>query len=334
MTNARLFAAVELVWLAFLFWLAVWGPAWGGVRAWHIAASLLFFATIVVSLIWRRPGWKESGFRLDNVLPALQYTGLAAAAVLLLLWLAAGVLPPAPWTAPGRLLQSVAFGMVQQALMLGYCFHRWQTLVKNSAAAAVANSLCFALLHLPDLAFAGVVFAGEMLLTGLFLRARNVLVTGMAHGVAALALVPFLLDANVMKISRIGPPGLSAIGAAIDAASPRAAAIAICSKVIAPNQFGGVPEKSIERILRGRTGADEIRPALLFFLGQDHTALCVITEREFYRYLAPAERQALWIIAERFIWRNAANTPALFAPDPFLGIFRDRVLLVANRPFR
>jgi membrane protease YdiL (CAAX protease family) len=327
MTRAKVFATAELAWLGMLFWIAIWAPAWTGVRGWSIAAFLLFFATIAVSLAYRRPPLKESGLRLDNILPAIKHTAILAGAAVICLWLGTGVLPPSPWTSPARLLQYIGFGVFQQTLMLGYFFQRWQILLPLPAA-AVANALCFALLHLPDVVLAGIAGAGEVIFTWLFLRARNVVVLGIAHGVLSLVVLPFLLDASVMQTPRIGPAPLRAIVTA----GPRTEAVAICSKVIAPDQLGALPGRGIERILRGQSDDAAIRRSLAAFLRQDRTVLCIITEREFHRYLEPAQRAALFVVAERFIWRSPRNTPTLFEADPILGVFRDRVLLVANRP--
>jgi hypothetical protein len=333
MKSERIFAFMEISWLSFLFWLALWGLPATGVGSWNIAASLLFFCTIALSAAWRKPGLKTSGFRTDNLLPALKNIGSLSACVVIFIVLTSDRVGfDFLWTSPARLLQHIGFGIFQQCLMLGYLFHRWTALLRSSLAAAVANSIWFAWIHLPDVALAGVAGAGELCFTWLFLQARNVMVIGTAHGVLSLALLPLMLDSEIMKTSRIGPPELAAFADKVGLVTGDDLRVAVCSKVIVPSQLGQPLSARAVRIMRGKRSDAAIGKLMSEFLSQEATAVCITTEREFYRYLDSVTRERLHIIAQRYMWRNAKNSPHFYERDPVLGIFRDRALLVSNRP--
>jgi hypothetical protein len=327
----RFFSGVEILFLSATFCLALWGPVYDGVTVWTIGASGLFFTTIVCSAIARRRSFGSSGFRYDNFWPAViqvSFHGGWLGIVIIITGNCTGMTSESLSIAKG--LSTIGFGIFQQSLFLGHFFHLWNDWIRNKTAAAIANSLCFGLAHLPDLGLAGFAFLGELYFSWLFCRVPNVWALGLAHGVMALFVIPLLLQAGIVRNTRIGPPALAAFAARIsDADASGADRIGLCSKAIAMDQLGG--SRVLHRVLRGKNTEQEIRESLQLFLTKEGHGLCVITEREFYRYLEASTREKLFIIEDRFIWRNARYSSADFDRGAILGVFRDRALLVSNR---
>ena len=333
MIGCRMLAAAEIGCLAGSFWFAVWGADIDdGVSVWNILASAIFFSTIAVSTYLRKPGLRESGFRFDNFKPAIMRASLIVMVVALgLVFLAQVLAVVLSLPSIGAVLGSLTFGIVQQALFLGYLFHRWNVLLRSAAKAALANSLLFGILHVPDIALVMVATGGELLLSWLFMRERNVWAAGFVHGALALVLLPFLLNAGIMQTPRIGPPALASFAEVINRLKAEFDRIGLCSKVIGSDQLGPAPGFTLQRVLRGANSDRDKREKLAGFFGRDGSALCITTEREFYANLDPTERARLVIVARRYIWRNWKNQPHFFEPDPVLGLFRDLTFLIANR---
>jgi len=333
MKNERLFAVLELCVLSLLFWATVWGPAISGVKFWNIAAGFLFFMTVVVSAILRRPGLRESGFRLDNLASAVVQIGLVTTFVVIVINFAANLMNYSFfWPSISRASYYLWFGVFQQCLILGYFFHRWAALLPSLIAAAAANSLWFGLVHFPDAALVTIAGFGEFCFNWLFIRVRNVIVIGFAHGILSLVMLPLLLNAGAMKTPRIGPAALEPFARTINRAPASADRLGICSRVVARDQLGQVLDLGVERVLVGKSDDKSIRESLIHFLTGSGKVFCIITEREFHRYIEPTVQKKLFIVDDRYIWRNPKNFPHLYDRDPILGIFRDRVFLVSNKP--
>jgi hypothetical protein len=328
MKNERLFAALELCLLSLLFWATVWGPAISGVKFWNIAAGFLFFMTVVVSAILRKPGLKESGFRVDNLASAVVQIGLVTAFVVIVINFVANLMSYSFfWPSISRSSYYLWFGVFQQCLILGYFFHRWAALLPSLIAAAAANSLWFGLAHFPDAALVTIAGFGEFCFNWLFIRVHNVIVIGFAHGI-----LPLLLNAGAMKTPRIGPAALEPFARTINRDPASADRLGICSRVLARDQLGQGLDLGVERVFLGKSDDQSIRKSLIQFLSGSGKAFCLITEREFHRYIEPTVQKRLFIVDDRYIWRNPKNFPHLYDRDPILGLFRDRVMLVSNQP--
>ncbi len=335
MKSERIWTIFELVLLSFLFIVVIWGTSYRGVTAWNVAAAIAFFMTIGVSAYLRRPGWKSSGFRVDNLGPALRQMGLVTLTAMLVIAIAYGISGvPLPTIPSGRLFDRLLFGVFQQALILGYLLRLWQAILPNVFLAACANAFWFGLVHLPDVTLVYLAGVGEMFFSWLFFRARNVFVIGLVHGVLSLGILPLLSNSGAMFSGRIGPPELAQIARTMATRSGNADRFAICSLVLAPTQFGPGFNRKLERILRGVQSDTSVRNTLKRFLAAEERVFCVITERELGRFVDPLIRANLAVLAERYIWRDLRNRPHLYDRDPILGIFRDRVFLMSNKPSR
>lgn len=330
---ARFYAGLELCLLTLLFIVAIWGPAIWEVNYWSVGAGYAFFALIAASAVKRRQGWKDSGFRLDNFGPGIVRVGLVTLGalgliVMLLKTIGISMVPVSGAKASGLL----ASGLIQQALLLGYLFHRWEALLGNGLRAALANGAWFGFVHLPDPGLMALAGIGGLFLNGLFIRVRNIFAIGLAHGVLSIFTVSILVETNIIHTTRIGPPALAPLSRVIMSELNYADRIGICSHVLAPDQFGQLFGRPIERIVPWMTDDGSIRPTLERFLISKERVFCVITEREFRRHVSPEAQRNSYILGHRYIWRAWENKPHFYDYDPLLGILRDRVLLISNRP--
>lgn len=329
----RIAAAGELCLLTLSFWATIWGTSFGGVAVWNVAAGCAFFLIIGASVILRRPGWKASGFRIDNIRPALLRVGAITFCVVGLLILGFRIVGvPFYWPSTKTLVDRLLFGISQQALLLGYLLPRWLVLLRRPLLAAVANSIWFGLVHFPDGTLVLIAALGGFCFQWLFLRTRNVFAIGLAHGVLSFVALPLLLSIGAMRTARIGPPSLSAFAAAISRESAPGDRIGNCSGMLASDSFGPRFDRKVEEVIDGESGEPSMRESLSGFLTSNERVFCVITERELYRLADPELRRKIYLLNDRFLWRNWKNGPYFWSADGFLGMFRERVLLISNKP--
>jgi len=93
----------------------------------------------------------------------------------------------------------------------------------------------------------------------------------------------------------------------------------ICSRLLFEDQLQAPFAKEIERVLRGKREPTAIQDALSRYFASDWRVFCLITERELSRYRTVAIDRSAHVLQDRYIWR------------PWLGVFRDRVLLLSNK---
>jgi hypothetical protein len=99
-------------------------------------------------------------------------------------------------------------------------------------------------------------------------------------------------------------------------------------------------ETSVEPI--GSANANEAfnRERLSAFFQSNGRVFCVLTEKDFRRYLEPEARSKLSVLGERFVVRRKFTFDSYLVREfflgngdlPVLGAFRERVLLVSNGP--
>ncbi|HEV8341206.1 MAG TPA: CPBP family intramembrane glutamic endopeptidase [Candidatus Binatia bacterium] len=333
------FAGLELGWL-FLLWIAtVWG-AWqySGASMWTVSGIAGIAVTALVSTLIRRPGWKDSGFRLDNFWPALFRAGLISFCVLLLF---AAVIKMAGLSFSSlpakRMAETLLSGVAQQAYFLGYLLHRWNAFLGNPLGAVFANAVSFAFIHLPDPSLVMLTGFGGLFLNALFLRLRNVLVLGLAHGVFAVFMLSALHDAGVIGSTRIGPATLAPFSQIIGRELKSGERVGICSNGFGSRHLGSRFEYPIELIHQEHM--DE-RERLRLFLVSDGRIFCVITEDDFYRYVDLDLQKHLVVLGSRYVWRHKIKLDRELVARllhgngdvPVAAVFRERVLLVSNKP--
>jgi hypothetical protein len=340
--HPRFFAGIELA-LIFLLWgLTVWG-AWrlSGATLWTAAGIFGLAMIVVVSASMRRPGWKDSGFRLDNFWPALVRVGLTTLCLLVPFAVAVKVIGFTfrPFS-DREAISLLAMGVVQQAFFLGYLFQRWNALARNHTAAVILNAFSFAFVHLPHVplviltALAGLVFGA------LFIRAPNIFAIGLGHGVLSLLGGPMLYFVGILETTRIGPAELAPLAAKVTREFHPEDRLGIGPHSIGSAQFGRALALPVEPI--GASYADEghNREQLKLFLTSRKRVFCVMTENDFYRYLDPDLRGRIFLLDSRYILKRklALNGEFLEAflngsgDVPVLGPFRERILLVSNEP--
>ena len=332
MINQRIYAAAELAALALLFAASFWGQIHVGVVGWVIVAAWLFVLIMPISALLRKHDWKESGFRLDNFVSGLAFAGIivvVSVAVLLAIAALVGVSIPTPSAA--SVFRSLSWGLVQEALLLGYFFQRWRALLQNSWLAAGANSLVFGLFHAPEIALVAVASFGSFFFNCLFLRHPNVFLIGIAHGVLSIVALPLMIGTGVMTTGRIGPPELAPLAQRVAREWRDGDRLGICSRVLFEDQLQAPFAKEIERVLRGKREPAAIQDALSRYFASDRRVFCLITEREMLRYRTVAIDRSAMVLQGWYIWRRWLNRPHMQKGDLLIGLFRDRVLLLSNK---
>lgn len=339
--HGRTFAVIELAILFSLWTLTVWGAwQWSGVSVWTFAGILGLGGTVLCSLMIRRPGWKDSGFRLDNFWSALVYVGGIILCVLAAFAVAARIIGLAlPPISGKRVVGLLASGVLQQAFFLGYLFHRWSLIFRRPSHAVLASAASFAAIHLPDSSLVGATAIGGLFLGGLFLKARNVIVLGLAHGIIVLFVVSVLQDGGIIETMQIGPPELAPLAATVGRELRPGDRFGFGPHGIGPGQFGRTLAVSLEPI--GGSDLDDRlnREQLNLFFAADGRVFCAITESDFYHYLRPELRERIFVLDARYVWKRKLALNQAFLEDfiygsgdvPVLGAFREQVLLVSNR---
>ena len=332
MINQRIYAAAELAALALLFAASFWGQIHVGVVGWVIVAACLFVLILPISALLRKHDWKESGFRVDNFVSGLVFVGImVVVSVAVLLGIAAlvGVSISIPTVA--STFRSISWGLVQEALLLGYFFQRWRVLLQKSWLAAAANSLVFGLFHAPEMALVAVASFGSFFFSWLFLRYPNVFLIGIAHGLLSIVALPVMIGTGAMATGRIGPPELAPLAQRVAREWRDGDRLGICSRVLFEDQLQVPFAKEIERVLRGKREPTAIQDALSRYFASDLRVFCLITERELSRYRTAAINPSVHVLQDRYIWRRWLNRPHMQKGDLLIGVFPDRVLLLSNK---
>jgi hypothetical protein len=296
---------------------------------------------VAVSVFTRKPSWKDSGFRLDNLRPALIEVSLVSSVFLfgffLLIW-AEGISfkPPATW----RGAQLVASGILQQAFFLGYLFHRWSSLVQNPIGAVALTAVCFGLIHLPGIYLTALTGLGGVVLGVLFMRSRNVWTVGFAHGLLAALMIPTLQSSGALATTQIGPAELLPLAAKLALELRPGDRVALGPNRMEPAQLGSGLDVPVEKMGDANAGAEANRERLVSFLLSRERVFCVLLEEDYELYLKPSFRERVFVLDQHYLWRvkfrlDGGLLGALVhgAGDvPVLGALRQRVLLVSNRP--
>jgi hypothetical protein len=344
MNRRRWKAGEELAVLFGLWNLTVWGAwSWTGASIWS-AAGLTAFVAAFCRFIWaRRSEIKSAGLRLDNFGRSLLISAVPVGVLLLVSFVAAPeVKSETPPLSANRAIQTLASGVAQQAFFLGYLFQRWTVLLGNPLAAVVANALSFSFVHLPNLSLVSVTALSGLFFGLLFLRAPNVFAIGVAHGLLSLLGGPLLQSSGLLETKRIGPAELAPLAQVIAAEWRPGDRIGLGPHAVAAALFGRGFEARVEPIGSAAANGPFNRDRLSAFFQSNERVFCVLTERDFRRYLEPEARTKLSVLGERFIIRRKFTFDRdfwgeFFSGDsdfPVLGALRERVLLVSNRSRR
>jgi hypothetical protein len=290
-------------------------------------------ATVACSVWIRRPGWRESGFRLDNFFPALLRVGLVTAALLALAlaWgKTAGVsLPP---VSAGRAVDALVSGALQEAFMFGYLFQRWSLIIGNPAGAVMANALTFSLIHLPDPSFALFTAFGALLFGALFVMNRNVLALGLAHSAVLIFILPMVRQGGLIQTTRIGPRSIDPLVETLARELRPGDRIGIGPRRVPMGRLADSASLRFETIAEeGDAGSNGDR--VKAFLSAPQRVFWIVPERDFHRYVVPQSRKGLFILSDRYMWKEKPVLGDFFSSGdiPVIAALRERVLLVSNR---
>jgi hypothetical protein len=335
--GARSIAILELAWLFSLWTATVWG-AWrfSGASLWTALGITAMLATVACSVWIRRPGWRECGFRLDNFFPALMRVGLVTVGLLALAvaWgkMAGISLPP---VSASRAVEALVSGALQEAFMFGYMFQRWNVIIGNPAGAVAANALTFALIHLPDPSFAAFSVFGGILFGALFVMNRNVLVLGLAHSAVLIFILPMVRQGGIIQTTRVGPRSIDPLVETLARELLPGDRIGVGPRGVPMGGFEDNPSLRFETIAEesaGDPGSNSDR--VNSFLLAPQRVFWIVPERDFHRYVGPELRKRLFILSDRYMWKEEVALKDFFSSGdiPVIAALRERVLLVSNRP--
>ncbi len=186
-------ALIEL----YTWWLRGRGPAVAGI-----------VLLVLLSHAWRRETPASLGFRRANFGRCVRAFGPVVALVAaVIVWdgvgrggarAAAGSAEhgPTPGAIAAILVGYCLWGLVQQWALNGYFVNRFAEafggLRRGRQLAALAAAACFAAAHLPNWYLVGPTFVLGLLSALAYLRYRNLLFLGLAHGVLGALLVVFV----------------------------------------------------------------------------------------------------------------------------------------------
>jgi membrane protease YdiL (CAAX protease family) len=170
---------------------------------------------VLVSHWWRGETPAAIGFRRENFGRCLRSYGwvvLLAGALVVREGLArGGWRDVSPATAAAVLARYCVWGLVQQWALAGFFVSRFAEALGGVRGgrrlAALPAALCFAGAHLPNAYLAGLTFVLGLLSAFAYLRYRNLLFLGLAHGVLGTLLVLFVAPSLPQGL-RTGPAAL------------------------------------------------------------------------------------------------------------------------------
>jgi hypothetical protein len=327
--NARTWAALELALLIILWTLTIWGPwLWTGISAWTLAGVGSMLATVCLSLLLRRPGWRNSGLSFIGFWPGIRWAGfltLCFLAVSLFLWGVADVQFPA--LSASMVAGTFVSGILQEAFFLGYVLQRWNDALQSWRTAVLANALQLGWIHLPDPGLVAVSTLGGLLFGVVFMRVRNVWGFGLAHGVFSLLTLPLLLQVGLIKTMRVGPPDLAWFVKTIESEMEPGDQIWIGSQNLDRKEFVRDLKLPVDTV---KDDSDFRRLESLLAAAKPRVFL-VVREKDLDRYWSRRSLERLFTLTERDEWRLYFSSEN---EAPFFSDRRDRVLLVSNQSLK
>jgi len=161
---------------------------------WSTATYVALVAIVIVSFRLHRIGSRQSGFRLDNLAPALVQLWPPTAALVVL------VVIIATWKNYPRRLPDAAttaallgWSVIQQMGLQSFLLLRARAVAGPAGGVVLAASV-FALLHSPNWPLVAASFVGGWIWCRSFLRHPNIPAVALSHFVLSLALVTFVKD--------------------------------------------------------------------------------------------------------------------------------------------
>lgn len=200
-------AAVEI--LAVAGWIVSYLWGWRGSFPGHFPVCVAVVLGVASwSHLRRGETGRQLGFRTDNAGPAARLVLLVAApagAGILLAGILLESLHPSGLLAGGvRLLGYLAWGTLQQYLLLGFLYRRFGEFAPSARGRTAATCVLFALMHLPNPFLSWVALGAGVAACFLYRRAPNLWILGAAHGVLGFLMAQALPE-TLTRGMRVGP---------------------------------------------------------------------------------------------------------------------------------
>jgi membrane protease YdiL (CAAX protease family) len=204
-TPHRDVAMTAFVLALILSYIWIWQDAFNGAPA---VLTLALACALIAGHIERGESLRDAGLRLDTLGAALAIlapvTAIVIGAALLIGGVVGSVRFPPPAFAAASIGEAMAFGLVQQYVLLGFFYPRLAGMLPGRAAAAVATAAVFALCHLPNAFLTAVTFGAGLIATSVYRRAPNLWAIGAAHGLISFTIY-YSLPIEVTGALRVGP---------------------------------------------------------------------------------------------------------------------------------
>jgi len=172
-----------------------------GAKGPFVAVAAAGWLSYLIGRVRREPGlWKDWGFRLDNLRPALRevsLVGAAALAVIVPFGFLRGHFPPPPSFWAVIALYPV-WGLAQQFLLNALLARNLRPFLPHRAVVLLAAAL-FSLAHAPDWPLMGLTFAIGLPWVWIYERHPNLWVLGLWHGILGAAAWYGVLGRDAMK---------------------------------------------------------------------------------------------------------------------------------------
>jgi Type II CAAX prenyl endopeptidase Rce1-like len=168
-------AALDVAWIAIFVPLFIWRLQFTAPRSW-----IVFPLWLLASFLLHRDSSKTLGWRADNLAPATKqaaaaFSLLAAAVIVIGLFLHAPNHFPAHLFSARRLWNYFAFCLLQQVALESFLTNRLLFLLRRRGLAAVLAGGLFAIDHLPNPVLVPATLVGGIVMAWLFARQRNIL---------------------------------------------------------------------------------------------------------------------------------------------------------------
>ena len=323
--------ALVLFLFFFIFWYLIYFEKSTGLV---FGAFFLLAVFFLISLYGSWKGPKEFGFRLDNLNASLR----AALIPIVILFAGSGLisiwfLDSLKFPAFSELPTFFCWGLLQQAVIQGYFFRYFESVLKHRRRLAIGlTALVFGLLHIPNLHLMCATFIGGFYLSWFYSKYRNLFAAGLIHGFISLVLVGVLKPAGFFPNYRVGPEPMGPIRALIRQHQTPSSAVGVMITSDVPS--------SVEHQFKSNFRALESIDDLIRFLNAKEMVFVVLSERDYARLNTDHPKVVAYVWKSSLIWRRKFPDMKRRTAVAILGLdlrrlhelFRSPMVLISNRP--
>ena len=331
--SKQLEKAVEIVLILFLYNFAFWYVVFLEKNSYLAFWAFFLLAGLVVYSVWKHwEGFQAWGIRIDNLAASFKKT-LLPLVVVFSTCIIYGFIGRIPFALP-RWDQWILFpvgGVLQQLLFQGYFYNRYETIVKQRAAAIGLTAFTFSLFHIPNMPLMILTFLGGIYVSWFFSKYRNLIATGVLHGLVSLALTFTLEVGGVIKSYRVGPEPLYPLRKTIHESLKPDSKIAVYQSSSIPRSFYRSFDREVAQLKR----QDEFKR----FLEQKELCFVAIPANAYNDFL-PNFKTAPPILGTYRVWKRKFPKQSLKTIRCIItlnfkkldSLYRREVYLVTNRP--